>query len=128
LICFGGFGAKVGGRIDDGGFAVVIFVTERTSVCGFGKVSASFVLVWHVAVVQALTKQGGGGVKKPSAVPVPFMNIVTVSKTVELGGGPLRVMQSLLTGVSGKEGEPEGDSEGLLDPAVLDTFVVANCN
>lgn len=65
--------------------------------------------------------------KKPSAVPVPFMNIVTVSKTVELGGGPLRVMQSLLTGVgvSGKEGEPEGDSEGLLDPAVLDTFVVA---
>ena len=35
-------------------------------------------------------------------------------------------MQPLLTGVvvSEKEGEPEGDGEGLLDPAVVDTVVL----
>ena len=116
----GGFGAKLGGGTYDGGFAGVIFVTVMTAA------STVFVANTHVAEAQALTKHGGGGVIKPSPVTVPFTNEVTVVKTVAVGGGPLRVMQPLLTGVvvSEKEGEPEGDGEGLLDPAVLDTVVL----
>jgi hypothetical protein len=81
----------------------------------------------HVAVAQALIKQGGGGVENSTNVPVAFpVNVmVVVTRTVELGGGPLRIVQLLRdVGVDWKLAETEGDGEGLLDLAVLDTFRV----
>jgi hypothetical protein len=111
--CSEGFVAKAGGLVGGGAFTVVFFVTVSVRVdADVSSVDSASVDSASVDSADgdgdvSVIKQGGGGVENstnvsvgvPVAFPVNLVNVVVmVTKTVALGGGPLRVMQ-LLRGV-----------------------------